>query len=173
MIPTILVTGGAGFIGSCFVRQQLENARFRIVNLDALTYAGNLWSLPSQHPDLHFVRGDIADTELVRSLLKTYRPQAIVHFAAESHVDRSIDGPAAFVHTNVVGTFNLLQESLHYYRSLSELQQNQFSLPACLHRRSVRIVGRDWQVHGNDGLFSEFSLFRFEGSLRFVRSGLP
>lgn len=118
---TILVTGGAGFIGSCFVRQQLAAGNVRIVNLDLLTYAGNLDSIPRSDLETNiFVEGDILDRSLVDRLLNTYRPNSIVHFAAESHVDRSIDGPAAFVQTNVVGTCNLLDSSLAYYRGLPE-----------------------------------------------------
>jgi dTDP-glucose 4,6-dehydratase len=120
MIPTILVTGGAGFIGSCFVRQHLAAGKVRIINLDLLTYAGNLDSVPPADSNRNiFVEGNILDRELVDQLLETYKPQAIVHFAAESHVDRSIDGPAAFVQTNVVGTCNLLDASLAYYRGLA------------------------------------------------------
>lgn len=106
-----LVTGGAGFIGSNFVRMLLENdTRVRVVNLDRLTYAGSLENLealpdPARH---HFVRGDICDRELVERLLDEYRIDTVIHFAAESHVDRSIDGPEAFVTTNVLGTFTLL-----------------------------------------------------------------
>ncbi|MEI7457929.1 MAG: dTDP-glucose 4,6-dehydratase [Pirellula sp.] len=120
MIPTILVTGGAGFIGGCFVRQHLAAGKVRIINLDLLTYAGNLDSVPPADSDRNiFVEGNILDRELVDQLLETYKPHAIVHFAAESHVDRSIDGPAAFVQTNVVGTCNLLDASLAYYRGLA------------------------------------------------------
>lgn len=116
---TLLVTGGAGFIGGNFVLRSLaRNPDLRIVNLDALTYAGNLDTLASLASDSRhvFVRGDIADAGLVSRLLTEYSPHAVVHFAAESHVDRSIDGPAAFVQTNVVGTLNMLQCSLEYWR---------------------------------------------------------
>lgn len=127
MIPTLLVTGGAGFIGSCFVRQHLAAERVRIVNLDLLTYAGNLDSIPPADSNRNiFVEGNILDRDLVDQLLETYQPQAIVHFAAESHVDRSIDGPAAFVQTNVVGTCNLLDASLAYYRGLTSESQSAF-----------------------------------------------
>lgn len=152
MKQSILVTGGAGFIGSHFIRQQLANGRDRIVNLDALTYAGNLQSLPDRHPDHHFVQGDIADSRLVKSLLATYRPQAIVHFAAESHVDRSIDGPAAFVQTNVVGTFCLLQAALEYYRGLSEALQRQFRF---LHVSTDEVYGS----LGETGKFTETTAY--------------
>ena len=117
--PTLLVTGGAGFIGSALVRMFLAEGGFRIVNLDALTYAGNLESLGEYgaHPDHEFVQGDIADAALVRSLFEKHRPAGVIHLAAESHVDRSIDGPAAFVRTNVVGTYTLLDEARRYWDS--------------------------------------------------------
>src|SRR6266540_2589378 len=107
----ILVTGGAGFIGSNFVVSTLAATGEPIVTLDKLTYAGSLMNLASLEGDARhaFVRGDICDRELVRSLLHKHKPRAIVHFAAESHVDRSITGPADFVQTNVVGTFCLLE----------------------------------------------------------------
>ena len=127
MIPTILVTGGAGFIGGCFVRQHLAAGKVRIINLDLLTYAGNLDSVPPADSNRNiFVEGNILDRELVDKLLETYKPKAIVHFAAESHVDRSIDGPAAFVQTNVVGTCNLLDASLAYYRVLAGESKSAF-----------------------------------------------
>jgi dTDP-glucose 4,6-dehydratase len=111
-MKNILVTGGAGFIGANFVRHMLnQSPEVRIVTLDALTYAGSLWNLKNlPEPERHlFVRGDICDSALVGDLLRTHRIDTIVHFAAESHVDRSIDAPAAFVQTNVVGTFALLE----------------------------------------------------------------
>jgi len=117
---TILITGGAGFIGGCFVRQMLEEVQVRVVNLDKLTYAGNLDSLAAvtDNSSHVFVRGDIGDRALVEKLLRQYRPRWIVHFAAESHVDRSIDAPGAFVQTNVAGTVELLMAALEYWRSL-------------------------------------------------------
>jgi len=107
---TLLVTGGAGFIGGNFIHFAIRQGDVRVVTLDKLTYAGNLDSLASlkNHPRHRFVQGDIGDRALVRRLLQEHRPDAVVNFAAESHVDRSIDGPAAFIETNVVGTFNLL-----------------------------------------------------------------
>ena len=113
----LLVTGGAGFIGANFVVSTLEATGEPIVNVDKLTYAGNLRNLDAARADSRhrFIQGDICDRDLVRSLLKTHRPRAIVHFAAESHVDRSIAGPAEFVQTNVVGTWALLEEARAYW----------------------------------------------------------
>jgi dTDP-glucose 4,6-dehydratase len=118
---SILVTGGAGFIGSNFVLDWLENTQAGLVNLDQLTYAGNLENLAAvaENPRYTFVRGDIGDGELVGSLLAQYRPRAIVHFAAESHVDRSILGPDAFLKTNIDGTFRMLQAARAYYETLA------------------------------------------------------
>jgi dTDP-glucose 4,6-dehydratase len=125
---TILVTGGAGFIGSAWVRQWLREERGRVVNLDKLTYAGNLDSLADALDDPRhvFVQGDIADRAAVAELLVAWRPTAIVNFAAESHVDRSIDGPGAFVQTNVVGAFELLEAARGYWRNLGEPQRSAF-----------------------------------------------
>ena len=119
----VLVTGGAGFIGSNFVHTVLaEQAEVKLINLDKLTYAGNLANLKSLqgNPRHVFVRGDIVDAELVTRLLAEHRPQAVVHFAAESHVDRSIHGPDDFLRTNVQGTFNLLECARAYAQTLSD-----------------------------------------------------
>lgn len=117
---TILVTGGAGFIGANFVLDWLALGGGTVVNLDKLTYAGNLESLASLQGDPRhiFVQGDICDFELVSGLLSTHRPRAIVHFAAESHVDRSIHGPGEFMRTNIDGTFNLLEAARGYWNTL-------------------------------------------------------
>ncbi|MEA1952707.1 MAG: dTDP-glucose 4,6-dehydratase [Planctomycetota bacterium] len=119
-MSTILVTGGAGFIGSCFVRMAIERSDDEVLTLDKLTYAGCLGSLApvADDPQHRFVEGDIADGALVLRLLEEHRPAAVVNFAAESHVDRSIDGPADFVATNVVGTFRLLEACLQYWSKL-------------------------------------------------------
>jgi dTDP-glucose 4,6-dehydratase len=124
----ILVTGGAGFIGSNFVLSTIERTGEPIVNLDKLTYAGNLANLEALRGDARhlFVQGDIADRELVRKLLAAHRPRAIVHLAAESHVDRSIHGPAEFVQTNVLGTFALLEEARAYWSGLPGDERERF-----------------------------------------------
>mgnify|MGYP001159362347 FL=1 len=124
----ILVTGGAGFIGSNFVLDWLATSDEPVVNLDALTYAGNLANLASLAGDARhiFVRGDICDRALVDRLLANYRPRAIVHFAAESHVDRSIHGPGEFVRTNVQGTFTLLEAARAYWMALDEPARTAF-----------------------------------------------
>lgn len=125
---TILVTGGAGFIGSNFVLDWVNQTTEPVVNIDKLTYAGNLDNLTSLqgHSQHIFVQGDIADTALVGQLLAQHQVRAIVNFAAESHVDRSIHGPAAFVETNVVGTFALLEAARAYWQQLDEQQKNNF-----------------------------------------------
>ncbi len=125
---TIMITGGAGFIGANFAIDWLNQSDERIVNLDKLTYAGNLENLSSlEEDDRHvFVRGDIGDSELVDQLLREHRPRAIINFAAESHVDRSIEGPEAFIQTNVVGTARLLQSARAYYEGLDESEQDAF-----------------------------------------------
>ncbi len=125
---TILVTGGAGFIGANFVLDWLSAGGEPVVNLDKLTYAGNLANLAavSADPRHHFVQGDIADQAAVEALLARHRPRAIVHFAAESHVDRSIHGPGDFIQTNVVGTFRLLEAVRGHWQSLPPGEREAF-----------------------------------------------
>lgn len=127
---TILVTGGAGFIGANFVLEWCDAGDEAVVNLDKLTYAGNLRNLQAiaDDPAHTFVHGDVADEDAVASLLAQHRPRAIVHFAAETHVDRSIHGPKDFVNTNVVGTFRLLECVLAYWRDLPDSEQSDFRL---------------------------------------------
>lgn len=124
----ILITGGCGFIGSAFILEWLAGQAEPVVNLDLLTYAGHLGNLRGveSHPGYHFTRGDIADSALVTQLLQTHQPRAIVHFAAESHVDRSISGPLAFTQTNVVGTLKLLDAVLAYWKALPPERANTF-----------------------------------------------
>ncbi|PVZ88258.1 dTDP-glucose 4,6-dehydratase [Serratia sp. S1B] len=125
---TILVTGGAGFIGGNFVLDWFRQHDEPIVNLDKLTYAGNLDTLKSldSHPDHHFIRGDIGDRKLLDKLLQVHKPRAVINFAAESHVDRSIHGPGEFIKTNVVGTFNLLEAVRSYWHDLPEPEKAHF-----------------------------------------------
>ncbi|MFZ2650444.1 MAG: dTDP-glucose 4,6-dehydratase [Burkholderiaceae bacterium] len=124
----ILVTGGAGFIGANFVLDWIASTGEPVLNLDALTYAGNLESLRALNNDSRhrFVKGDIADRALLDALLAEHRPRAVVHFAAESHVDRSIHGPGAFIKTNIEGTFNLLEASRHYWAGVDAGRQEAF-----------------------------------------------
>jgi dTDP-glucose 4,6-dehydratase len=127
-MATIIVTGAAGFIGSNFVHQWIAEESDSVVSLDALTYAGNLANLApvDADPRHRFVHGDICDEALVARLFAEHRPRAIVHFAAESHVDRSIHGPAEFVRTNVTGTFSLLQAALAHWRGLEGAERDAF-----------------------------------------------
>ena len=124
----ILVTGAAGFIGGNFVLDWLTQSDEMVINLDKLTYAGNLDTLKSLQNDARhvFIKGDIGDSILVAKLLEEYRPRAVINFAAESHVDRSIMGPSDFIQTNMVGTFNLLESVRGYWTSLSDLDKTAF-----------------------------------------------
>lgn len=148
---TILVTGGAGFIGANFVLDWLAAGLGRVVNLDKLTYAGNLQNLQdvAQHPDHVFVHGDIGDRALVAKLLAEHKPRAILNFAAESHVDRSIHGPEDFIQTNVVGTFHLLEEARHYWSSLDTSEQGAFRF---LHVSTDEVYGT---LAAHDPAFTE------------------
>ena len=140
---TILVTGGAGFIGSNFILQRMQRDSASIVNLDKLTYAGNLHNLETVAGErrYEFVHGDIADRSLVRGLLERRKPRRIVHFAAESHVDRSIRGPEDFIRTNVDGTFALLEEVRTLLGRSGRARKGGFPLSACFDRRSVWLAG--------------------------------
>lgn len=148
-MPTWLVTGGAGFIGGNFVLDAVGKG-IKVVNLDALTYAGNLDTLAGLegNPAHVFVQGDIGDAALVKRLLAEHRPDAVVNFAAESHVDRSIDGPAAFVQTNVVGTLSLLEQVRDYWKQLSAPARDGFRF---LHVSTDEVYGS----LGETGQFTE------------------
>lgn len=154
MVRTILVTGGAGFIGSNFVLQRIA-AGDRVVNLDKLTYAGNLGNLVSikDHPAHIFVHGSIDDAALVQSLFQNHKPDALVNFAAESHVDRSIASPEEFIATNVVGTFRLLHESLAYHRTLPPEAKSRFRF---LHVSTDEVYG---SLSRTDAAFTETNAY--------------
>jgi dTDP-glucose 4,6-dehydratase len=146
---TILVTGGAGFIGSNFVHMAIAQGK-KVINLDSLTYAGNLESLQAivDNPNYRFVQGDIGEGLLVDQLLAEYSPDAVVNFAAESHVDRSIEGPAAFIQTNIVGTFNLLESVKKYWLNRAEADKTKFRF---LHVSTDEVFGS----LGETGYFTE------------------
>ena len=148
---SILVTGGAGFIGGNFVLDWLAQSDETVVNLDALSYAGNLDTLKSleQDPRHVFVRGDIGDRVLVDALLAEHRPRAVINFAAESHVDRSIHGPGDFIQTNVVGTFNLLESVRGYWGQLTDPERAAFRL---LHVSTDEVYG---SLSPDDAPFTE------------------
>ncbi len=151
----ILVTGGAGFIGSNFILSWVETKGTRVVNLDLLTYAGNPANLAALEGDARYLlaHGDICDAEFVGSLLREYRPRAIVHFAAESHVDRSIASPGAFIRTNVQGTFVLLEQAKIYWSGLSETDQAAFRF---LHVSTDEVYG---SLRPDDPAFSETTAY--------------
>ena len=171
MAQTLLVTGGAGFIGSNFVRHALAgDAATRVVNLDKLTYAGNpatVADLEGTDPRYTFVRGDITDAALVGGLLAEHGVTAVVHFAAESHVDRSIDSPEDFLVTNVLGTFRLLECARVYWKSLPAGAGGGVPLPARLHGRGVRHApGGGPGLHRGNRLRAQQPLRRQQGGQR-------
>ncbi|HWE83520.1 MAG TPA: dTDP-glucose 4,6-dehydratase [Terracidiphilus sp.] len=155
MKNTILVTGGAGFIGSNFIHDWIANETESIVNLDKLTYAGNPASLATLEGNSRYllVRGDICDAELVRSLFQEHQPRAVIHFAAESHVDRSISSPDAFIRTNVHGTFILLEQARVYWAELSEADKLTFRF---LHVSTDEVYGT---LGEDDPAFSETTAY--------------
>lgn len=151
MRDRVLVTGGAGFIGSNFILQQMQDESVTIINFDKLTYAGNLRNLETiaHNPRYTFVHADIADRVQVRQALEIHKPTAIVHFAAESHVDRSIRGPDDFIHTNISGTFALLEEARAFWSGLSDGSKESFRF---LHVSTDEVYG---SLGPNDPPFSE------------------
>ena len=157
---TIFVTGGAGFIGSAVVRHLLRDTEARVVNVDKLTYAANLDSLPGAagHPRYGFEQACICEGDELRRLFEKYQPDAVMNLAAESHVDRSIDGPGEFIRTNIVGTFTLLQEALRHWRLLSPAKRAAFRF---LHISTDEVFGS----LGEDGLFTEATRLRAELAL--------
>jgi dTDP-glucose 4,6-dehydratase len=150
MAKKYIVTGGAGFIGSAVVRLLIRDSSHQVLVVDKLTYAGNLDSLKpvANDPRYSFVQADIADAERMRSIIDAYQPDVIMHLAAESHVDRSIDGPGEFVQTNVVGTYTLLQAALGYWRGLSAERQDSFRFH---HISTDEVFG----TLGDEGFFHE------------------
>lgn len=147
----ILVTGGAGFIGSALIRHIIGNTEHSVVNIDKLTYAGNLESLKTveNNPRYNFYQADICDAATVKNILATQKPDVIMHLAAESHVDRSIDGPAAFIETNIVGTYTLVEAARNYWASLDEDKKILFRF----HHISTDEVYGD--LPNDDSLFTE------------------
>jgi dTDP-glucose 4,6-dehydratase len=154
MSKRILVTGGAGFIGSAVVRHIIRETPHQVLVVDKLTYAGNLDSLTpvSNDPRYAFVRADVGDAPKVRELFESFQPDAVMHLAAESHVDRSIDGPGEFIQTNVLGTFTLLQAALGFWRTLPETKRPDFRFH---HISTDEVFGS----LGDEGLFCETTAY--------------
>lgn len=155
MTQTVLLTGGAGFIGSALVRHLIADTDVNVVNLDKLTYAGSRLSIGAadSDPRHHFYQGDIADTELVKQLIDQHQPDYIMHLAAESHVDRSIDGPGAFIQTNLVGTYTMLEAARDYWMGLPEDRKSAFRFH---HISTDEVYGS----LGDTGLFTETTRYK-------------
>lgn len=150
----ILVTGGAGFIGSAVIRYLIEHTEHSVVNVDALTYAGNLESLATVEGSERyaFEQADIGDTSRMAAIFHRYQPDAVMHLAAESHVDRSIDGPAAFIHTNIVGTYSLLEVARHYWKELQTSAPEKAAAFRFHHISTDEVYG---DLEGPEDLFTE------------------
>jgi dTDP-glucose 4,6-dehydratase len=151
---TVFVTGGAGFIGSAVTRHLLQDTQARVVNIDKLTYAANLDSLRdvASNPNYAFKQASICDATALQRLFEQYKPDAVMNLAAESHVDRSIDGPGEFIQTNIVGTFTILQETLRYWQGLSPEKRGKFRF---LHISTDEVFGS----LSDDGLFTETTAY--------------
>lgn len=149
-LNTLMITGGAGFIGSALIRQLIAETDISIINVDKLTYAGNLATLGEalDHPRHHFEQVDICDAPAIRALFEKYQPDAVMHLAAESHVDRSIEGPAAFIETNIVGTYTLLEAARGYWSALDGSKRDHFRFH---HISTDEVYGS----LGETGLFTE------------------
>ncbi|TCM64363.1 dTDP-glucose 4,6-dehydratase [Acinetobacter calcoaceticus] len=151
----ILVTGGAGFIGSAVIRHIINQTKNTVLNLDKLTYAGNLESLKQvdESDRYNFIQADICDAEILAQIFNRFQPDAVMHLAAESHVDRSIDGPAAFIQTNIVGTYNLLEVARQYWQGLEQSKKDHFRF----HHISTDEVYGD--LEGSTDLFTETTAY--------------
>jgi dTDP-glucose 4,6-dehydratase len=152
---TLIITGGAGFIGSALIRHLVQHSDYRLINIDKLTYAGNLESLAEvdSHPNYHFIQADICDAETIEQLFNQHQPDAVMHLAAESHVDRSIDGPADFVQTNLVGTYTLLEAARKHWLSLNSEKAAAFRFH---HISTDEVYGS----LGESGLFTEQTAYQ-------------
>ena len=148
---TILVTGGAGFIGSALVRHIINETQHSVVNVDKLTYSGNLESLEGIEKSKNYIfkKIDICDENELQGVFTKNQPDIVMHLAAESHVDRSIDGPSDFIQTNIIGTFNLLEQSKNYWQSLKGIKKESFRF---LHVSTDEVYG---DLEGEDDFFSE------------------
>lgn len=151
----LLITGGAGFIGSALIRHLIRETDYAVVNIDKLTYAGNLESLSEieTHPNYHFIQADICDADKMAAVFSEFQPMGIMHLAAESHVDRSIDGPAEFVQTNLVGTYTLLEAARNYWSALQPEQKKAFRFH---HISTDEVYGS----LGENGLFTETTAYQ-------------
>ncbi len=154
MPKTFLITGGAGFIGSAVVRELIENTDHNVVNVDKLTYAGNLESLASvaDDPRYHFIQADICDAEAMAEAFNSHKPDIVMHLAAESHVDRSIDGPAAFMETNIIGTYTLLEAARSYWKAQQETNPEKAKNFRFHHISTDEVYG---DLENTDELFTE------------------